>query len=46
MKKAINFLMGTAAVVAVSAGVAGFTSYALMTPEPKPTFSGVCTWRC
>ena len=33
MKKAINFLVGTAAVVAVSAGVAGVTSYALMQPE-------------
>ena len=39
MKKAINFLVGTAAVVAVSAGVAGFTSYALMQPEQNNTLA-------
>lgn len=39
MKKAINFLVGTAAVVAVSAGVAGFTSYALMQPEQDKTLA-------
>ena len=39
MKKAINFLVGTAAVVAVSAGVAGVTSYALMQPEQNNTLA-------
>lgn len=39
MKKTINFLLGTAAVVAVSAGVAGVTSYALMQSEPKQTLA-------
>lgn len=39
MKKAINFLLGTAAVVAVSAGVAGLTSYALMQPEQNQTLA-------
>ena len=39
MKKAINFLLGTAAVVAVSAGVAGITSYALMQPEQNQTLA-------
>ena len=39
MKKAIKFLVGTAAVVAVSAGVAGVTSYALMQPEQNNTLA-------
>ena len=39
MKKAINFLVGTAAVVAVSAGVAGVTSYALIQPEQNNTLA-------
>ncbi|MBE6276229.1 MAG: PDZ domain-containing protein [Bacteroides sp.] len=39
MKKAINFLVGTAAVVVVSAGVAGVTSYALMQPEQNNTLA-------
>lgn len=39
MKKALNFLVGTAAVVAVSAGVAGVTSYALMQPEQNNTLA-------
>ena len=39
MKKAINFLLGAIAVVAISAGVAGVTSYSLMQPEQNKTLA-------
>ncbi len=39
MKKAINFLLGAVAVVAISAGVAGVTSYSLMQPEQNKTLA-------
>lgn len=39
MKKAIKFLLGAVAVVAISAGVAGVTSYSLMQPEQNKTLA-------
>ena len=39
MKKAINFLLGAVAIVAISAGVAGVTSYSLMQPEQNKTLA-------
>ncbi len=39
MNKASKFILGTAAVIAVSAGVAGVTSYALMQPKQDKTLA-------
>lgn len=39
MKRTTKFILGTAAVVAVSAGVAGVTTHALMQPEQNKTLA-------
>lgn len=35
MKQATKMVLGAAAIVAVSAGVAGVTAYSMLKPEPK-----------